>query len=314
MPLLPNQQLSRKHPDYLQRARWHDYKERCIYMITLMKNPETPVLSEIIRENASGKLKAFSRNFQAGELIDRCLQSWLHNTGSITLLNKVIMPDHVHLLLFVTETLDEPIGTHIRKFKGLCTRESNFSHPFFTHGFNDKIVYRQGQRQNFFDYIADNPRRYLARRLFPEYFRRSLKIKIGEETYSAFGNLFLLNHPHKSAVRISRSYSAYELMRRKKEWEETIRSGGGLVSPFISQAEKEIRDNAIAGGASLIIITDNGFPERYKPALSQFQLCQEGRLLLIGPADYSTRTPILTREKANQANTLAETIAQSAKL
>ena len=312
-----NNRYTRKHPDYLQRARWHDYRSRCIYMITLMKNPDIPTFAEIHPSPTSGKIQAYSANLPIGYLIEKCLTIWLNDNPSIRLLNKIIMPDHIHLLLFVTEVIPVVLGSYLRHFKSLCTREyrnlltlqnkSNLS--LFTPGFNDKIVIRKNQRQNFYNYISDNPLRYLARREYPEYFRRSLQIEIYSKKYSAYGNLFLLTHPHKSAVRISRTFTTEDLTARRQKWDEIIRSGGVLVSPFISQAEKEIRDKAIFSGASLIIITDNGFPERYKPTGQLFDLCKEGRLLLIGPAEYSTRHSELTRRQALEANSLAEEIA-----
>lgn len=57
-------------------------------------------------------------------------------------------------------------------------------------------------------------------------------------------------------VRISSKFTKEELEARKAVWNEVIRECGVLVSPFISSAEKEIRDAAIANGASLILITN----------------------------------------------------------
>lgn len=54
-----------------------------------------------------------------------------------------------------------------------------------------------------------------------------------------------------------------------------------LVSPFISQAEKEIRAAAEEAGGRFILITNEPMGERYKPSGRDFELCEAGRLLII---------------------------------
>ncbi|MDE6867254.1 MAG: hypothetical protein K2J23_07650, partial [Muribaculaceae bacterium] len=61
----------------------------------------------------------------------------------------------------------------------------------------------------------------------------------------------------------------------------TILNDGVLVSPFINPAEKKVRDWAIDNGGSLIYLTYKPFPEKYKPQGKMFDLCAEGRLLII---------------------------------
>lgn len=96
--------------------------------------------------------------------------------------------------------------------------------------------------------------------------------------------------------------------------EEEIRAsyaenGGVLVSPFISPAEKRIRDQALAVGGSLIILRAEGFPERFKPSGYEFELCDSGSLLLLAPWPYSSRKNTITRSQALSLNAMAEQIA-----
>lgn len=42
-------------------------------------------------------------------------------------------------------------------------------------------------------------------------------------------------------------------------------------------------------GFPVIIIHDNGFPDRYHPSAEQQELCAVGRLLLVSPWDYQYR-------------------------
>lgn len=65
----------------------------------------------------------------------------------------------------------------------------------------------------------------------------------------------------------------------------------------------------IAGGASLIVIVDNGFPPRFKPSGRYFELCSRGRLLLVAPESYISRKPVMTRRVAMACNELARNLA-----
>jgi len=51
---------------------------------------------------------------------------------------------------------------------------------------------------------------------------------------------------------LSRRYSSAELQRLKRQWDETIRSQGVLISPFIHPVEKEYMQRGIEDGASII--------------------------------------------------------------
>ena len=82
------------------------------------------------------------------------------------------------------------------------------------------------------------------RRERPEYFRRINELKIGEKTYQAYGNFQLLDCPFKEQVVVHRADSAEERERKLQEWLYTASNGGVLVSPFISKAEREVRNEA----------------------------------------------------------------------
>lgn len=132
-----------------------------------------------------------------------------------------------------------------------------------TDTFNDKIAFRKGAKDAFYNYIADNPRRYLVRKLFPEYFFHRLLIKVNDRLCGLYGNIFLLDNPIKSAIRISRiPERTPDYESKKAEWEEVIRAGGVIVSPFINPHEKKYRDEAIENGNGIILVTDYLFSDR----------------------------------------------------
>jgi hypothetical protein len=231
------------------------------------------------------------------------------------------MPDHLHLVLFVKERLPKALGYYMASLKGACSRAvwtampelglSRNRSPLFERGYNDRILFRDIQLDSFLHYVDDNPRRLLVRRLNRDYFQRVNNFALNGKQLSAYGNLFLLNDPQKVAVKVSRKYSPEELRQRKLSWLRTIENGGVIVSPFISPAEKKVRDWAMANGGKIIQIMTNGFPERYKPTETFFNYCAKGKLLQIAPAHYQTSKLELTYKLAASLNSIAASIASS---
>lgn len=242
-------------------------------------------------------------------------------TESAILLKKiVVMPDHVHFIIHVREYLPTHLGRYISRLKTVCTlavselpgypvdTDGNPLH-IFEDNYHDRIIRNDSMLETERHYLDDNPRRYLLRKQHPEYFSSPVRITINGEHYSAFGNILLLKDIHPEPAIISRRYTPEHLSRLKAGWEEAARSRKALVSPFISKPEKEIKKAVLESGGRIIEILDNGFPERYKPSGTAFDLCLEGRLLQIAPLVYETSKIPLTRNRALELNATARQIA-----
>ena len=65
--------------------------------------------------------------------------------------------------------------------------------------------------------------------------------------------------------------------------------GAILVSPRIASGEQKIMNEAVSHGFPVIIVTDNGFPERYHPSTERIDQCAKGQLLLVTPWQYQYR-------------------------
>ncbi len=156
-------------------------------------------------------------------------------------------------------------------------------------------------------YIRENPYRLLVRRDNPKYFSRLQHLTIAGRDYQAYGNLQLLDNPFKEAVAVHRADTEQQRLDNRSQWLHTAANGGVLVSPFISPAEKAIRAEAEALGANIILAVHEAFGERYKPAGHDFELCTQGRMLIISyglpPGSELTRPVCL------QMNALAKALA-----
>lgn len=321
----------------LRRAEWHDYRSKCIYMLTLMKAEGIPPFSTLSGSVEDGKVKAVVCNTRLGHHIGRAMRSMTSHYVETRLLQYVIMPDHVHMLVEVMKPVEYHLSQIVKFFKAECAGryreilqmdyDFKFDGTVFAKGYNDRILMRQGQLQILFDYMRDNPRRLYLRRSFPQYFCNGLlciptcsggsgadEISFdGENTesdrFSVYGNMLLLENPYKVIVRFSRKFSEEKLAADKRSWKEAIRSGGVLVSPFIHPIEKEFLHLALEEGGKVIIICDNGFPPRWKPSKGYIQALTEGRLLFVGPEDYTASKIELTRQLSMTMNARAEQIA-----
>jgi len=305
-----------------RRAFFHDYTSRCFYLLTMTKAPGIPDFSLVTGNPDAPRLSPEAPRtalLTPGEAIKAAITAFRREFPTITILRHVIMPDHIHLVIYVREKLPRLLGYYLAALKGACSRtawgkmpQADFATrrlPLFEDNYNDRILFRDIPLDNFLRYVDDNPRRLLVRRNNPDYFQRINNLQIHGQNYSAYGNLFLLQDPQKTAVRISRKFTDEELLAKKRQWLATVENHGVLVSPFISPAEKKVRDWAIDNNGKIIQVMPNGFPPKYKPSGNSFTLCQQGRLLQIAPADYQSAGFTLTRQLSLRLNTLAEAIA-----
>lgn len=181
--------------------------------------------------------------------------------------------------------------------------------PLFEPGYNDKILLRPDQLDNWKRYLDDNPRRLMAKRLRPDLFTVLSDMNITGERCQAVGNRFLLDIPDKMAVIVHRRYTDEENARLREEWLACGERGGVLVSAAIAQKEKEVMREAMDRGYSIILLRENGFPPLYKPVGESFNACAEGLLLQISPWEYHMDRKTITREQCLHLNAMAESLA-----
>lgn len=318
-----------KH-SYERRANWNDYRARRIYMVTLKLIPKFPPLSRIsgnIRAHAGAVDAPFAALSDCGRVVKSTIEEVCDSYPHIGIVSKVIMPDHIHLIIFVKEQSNTHLGRVIGHIKSLCSSrlshlksEDSFrpngnraSKTIFQPNYHDRILTNPGQLETMVRYVEDNPRRLALKRSLPDLFQRCNKIRIGDETLDAFGNPFLLRRDLIKDVHVRRIWTEEERLHYKETRLNDVKQGAVLVSPFISPAEKEILREAIERGASIIRLVREGMPPRFKPSGKEFELCCAGRLLILTPWEYQTEKSSLSRQDAVRLNNLAELIANGVK-
>ena len=148
--------------------------------------------------------------------------------------------------------------------------------------------------------------------------------------FSAIGNHFLLARSAFHQIQVSRRFFAYARDARGNllkdappavathEFEEKLaaalaagKGGAVLVSPCISQGEREIARRAFAAGYRVITLANKGFSPLYKPGGKLFESCAAGNLLMLAPAQwpYQPAEKPMTRVDALVLNRIAQLIA-----
>lgn len=392
----------------LRRCRGWDYRQPCIYQITLvLADHKSKALGRLVIPGQGGRelpLSARNRPLQAQ---DGALQAWGSALGSVPAtavagleaaassyialtpageavmgeflrigehhpeikpLFIQVMPDHVHFIIHVRQPMARPLGQAIAGFKAGSSKAAIGKGGLWAEGFQDTILFHEGQLDAMFNYLRDNPRRLAVKQLMPEVFRvrndlilklplqaqdgalprqaqsRVLCSVLGaaapslEAHFSAIGNLFLLDSPNILQVQCSRSYLAYkrlpkpgggrkiardaagipaiekitpEFEEKRDELLAAAKHGAVLISPCISDGEREIARLAFAASLPVIALRNMGFSPLYKPGGKLFDKTANGKLLLLAPAawPYSTAEKPMTRFDACALNRIAQLIA-----
>jgi len=285
------------------RAQWHDYTGVGFYMITLVTAP---------RRSLFGVCKDNTVQLSTE---GRCVVDAWHAiptfTPPIEAQELCVMPDHLHGILFVKEKLPRTLSAIVRGFKSGITsalRRLNQDPDLsvFQDGFHDLVSLQIKSIKAYSAYIRDNPRRYCLKREHPDLFTRLDHLSSPQLPkdlpWTGLGNPFLLDKPLRLAVRISRAATPEEINAKKAFFLEAIHQGAVLISSFISPGEKEMVSYAIEQGGSVIVLKHEGFPPLYKPSGAYFDLCAQGRLLILSCAEFTGQKMPLTREACLDMN------------
>ena len=166
--------------------------------------------------------------------------------------------------------------------------------PLFDDNYDDTVCLDDRHRQAMIAYVHDNPRRALLRRLLPDVLRRCQHVQIGQRSYGAFGNLFLLRWPRRVQVMCHRRHPVsrvpYEqtddYARERRQWEAAIMEGCTvIVTPGISRGESLMKDECLHRGFPLIHLQTTPIGRYWKPELMRFEACARGSLLILAPWD-----------------------------
>ena len=302
---------------FTRRKFGHDYKSPCHYHIIIKKNPDyqkfgtvrgdasikpgnpgAPYISlteqgQIISKNIFNLDKRFPQYFKTYQFI--------------------VMPDHIHIFLKVKDYMEKALGYYINGLKAGIAKEISFKQErkilpsnIFQPNYTDRIIYKGFNYHLIIDYIRENPYRLAVRKQIPYFFQRKYMFWLDGIKYEAYGNLMLMKNPFKMNIHLSDKCTQEEFEILLEEAIHVCENGGVMVSPFISGKEKLIRATGIKAGGKIIRITNKPLLELYKPGGEEFELCTQGRFLIIAPLESMGE---ISREVCRKMNGIASLIA-----
>lgn len=312
-PLRPAPLVHKGPRERVQGYRFptRDYRQPAFYMITMTALDRRPRFATCAENRTTLT--------EDGQLVYDLWHRIAKDYPQISLSALVIMPDHLHGIVRVTEHMDKPIGVPLRAFKSQVTvalrkRNANPDLQIWAPGYHDWAVWRRGSLNAYIHYIRDNPRRFCLRKAHPDLFRRVNDLRHdrlpSDETWTGYGNLFLLDKPELYALQVSRRIAPETLETVQAEMLDRVRNDGVLVSPFISPGEKDIARAALDAGGAVILMKPDGFPPCFKPHGKYFDLCQQGRLLILACRPPATAATPVIRDLCLAMNRWCQQIAK----
>ena len=171
------------------------------------------------------------------------------------------------------------------------------------------------QLQSMIRYVQMNPARLATKRLKPGFFCVQHNVEINGRMYDAVGNIFILSEEHRQPVHVR-----HDLVNKAKAGDDkplrdymndcviAARNGTVMVSPYISEYEKDVLNVLLKENRLVILLADNGFGKFFKPSDALFDAVAQGRLLILSPWQHDPDKRHITRPECVALNGFAEEI------
>lgn len=321
--------MDKKRPHYIDGIGWrydtehretrrhstHRYNDVGTYLVTITTTDRRPAFGHLEGNIRAAKGSSDYPHIVPTALGQKILDEELQKISTVYPMVEIwrpfcLMPDHIHMIIRIKAPLPPKkyLGQIVGAFKGGISRAwwqqspgvvqsasaACTPPPLFDDNYNDRILMRPGQLENWRAYLEENPFRALLRRKMPELMQRALCIKIKGIRYGAFGNFTLLRHPEKHQVFFHRRMALADGRMVPTEtttfWQQEHDSiidnamqGDVHVTPGISECEKRIKNELLDHRHRLIHLQKEPIGNFWKPERQRFYACAEGTLLILAP-------------------------------
>lgn len=304
-----------------------------IYHVTLTIPSREPLLGELCIPDNDPKQAHIKRTKLGNALVEKLLN---HPTyyPEVQIVQYCLMPDHLHVILYVKQPMKQTFNMVVRSLwqaakklgraynpsinpesdSGLTNGENtDASFPIFTERPFVRPMSHKGQLQTMIHYVQMNPQRLATKRLMPGFFRVQEGIEIAGRKYRGIGNVGILQAARFAPVHVRWTMideAMHDDNKRLRDYMNgcvlAARQGAVMVSPFISDKEKEVMVVLLAEEHPIIYIADNGFRDYYKPSDGLFDAVAAGRVLILSPWEYDPSKRHVTRAECVAMNQMAE--------
>ena len=156
------------------RLHNYDYSTPGLYFVTVCTKDKKPVLCRIVGTDVLGGPKAFMYNY--GKIAEKQINEMSHFYDNIFVDKYVVMPNHIHLILRVTEVQDGPprtsvptnntISNFVGAFKRLCNQK--YGKNIWQYRSYDHIIRDERDYRKIWEYIDENPVRWTCDKFYVE--------------------------------------------------------------------------------------------------------------------------------------------------
>lgn len=248
-----------------------------------------------------------------GKAVDDMLRHYDEAHEGIAVCQRIVMDDHLHVVLWVKKPQYSTVQhrpqsilqiaygmriqfTHMAQDmgvwpKGVRVEGALHAEKGAGHTFEKQFVRtlsRKGQLRSMIDYVALNPYRKFMVRQNPELFTLHKDTEVKGLHFRSMGNHWMLDWPERQVVECSRDISEEDLQCLMKQVMQRAEVGAITYTAAMSKGEQRIARAVREAGCPLVVLLLEGFPpagsdsERYyKPGGVYFEICKNGKLLLL---------------------------------
>ena len=277
---------------YYRRYHGYDYSRGAVLFITMATEPRKALFGKVA--DAVVLLSDFGRQ------VLECIEAIPRFNPGISLLEYVLMPDHLHMVLRIVPGLAEPLqvlGAAMRKFKSYTTTLARRQHGLSTiwqQGYHDRICVSRRFIEAVTRYIRYNPLKYELMYNHPQYMHirepiDSPRLDV-DDFWKGIGNVDLLSPDAKLlSLRVSRKVAARNLPHVISRIEDAVRAGYVVISGFISPGEVAVRDMLLENKAARFVhILPSCMKNGHRPDSRYLPPLAEGRFLEIAEGNDET--------------------------
>ena len=156
------------------RLKDYDYSTPGLYFVTVCTKDKKPILCRIVGTDVLGGPRVVM--FEYGKIANEQIKNMTVFYDNVKVEKYVIMPNHIHFILSVTESTSGPpgrsvptnnaISNFVGTFKRFCNKK--YGKNIWQARSNDHIIRGQHDYRKIWEYIDENPVRWTCDKFYVE--------------------------------------------------------------------------------------------------------------------------------------------------
>ncbi len=145
----------RKYP----RLKSFDYAAGGVFCVTICTRNKEKRFGYVV----DGEVAQVVLN-ELGQLAQSCLDSIEESYPGVRVLNRVVMPNHIHLLLQIAPESKLSLMTVVRSYKTIVSKQ--WGVPLWQRSFYEHVVRGEADALRYWKYIDENPKKWTLDQYF----------------------------------------------------------------------------------------------------------------------------------------------------